>query len=113
MDYNQRGRSNATSFKDTQIILKLAEVNSNDIFCDLGCGNGDELGYGIMERTPILSTVLKSLGAEVYAIDLHDAHNNFWNHTGINYLDQGFNDPDANLDDSIYFKNNDIIIARS
>jgi len=41
MDYNQRGRSNATSFKDTQIILKLAEVNSDDIFCDLGCGNGN------------------------------------------------------------------------
>ena len=41
MDYNQRGRSNVTNFKDTQIILKLAEVNSNDIFCDLGCGNGN------------------------------------------------------------------------
>ena len=41
MDYNLRGKSNATSFEDTQIILKLAHATPKDIFCDLGCGNGN------------------------------------------------------------------------
>ena len=41
MEYKLRGRSDATSHEETKLILKLANATSKDIFCDLGCGNGN------------------------------------------------------------------------
>jgi len=40
-DEGWRGNPGATGYEDLKLILKLSKATSSDIFCDLGCGNGD------------------------------------------------------------------------
>lgn len=41
MSEDWRGKPNTTKRKELLKILKLVNASANDIFCDLGCGNGN------------------------------------------------------------------------
>ena len=54
------------SNRDIRMMLKLAEANKNDVFCDLGCGHGQLCIIAVKEfnvkysKLPVLSVISNS-----------------------------------------------------
>lgn len=57
MTERYRGRQNVTKRKDVRIILKLVNASSEDVFCDLGCGDGNVCRWS-------LEVVKRAIGVE-------------------------------------------------
>jgi len=51
-----RGNPKITTQKELWRILKLANYNENDIFCDLGCGHGNLLRWSIQRVKNAIGT---------------------------------------------------------
>jgi len=70
MDEHSRGKSNSTNYEETKLILKLTKATKNDIFCDLGCGNGNvcrwaskfvKLTYGTEDSKQRFRSAIKNI----------------------------------------------------
>lgn len=96
------------------IYLKLFGTNlKGKKVLDLGCGMDANHIKGLLSYAPILSIFLKSLGAEVYAVDVVNDYEGIMSELGINYVKGNLLNFSTFSKNPSFFRMNDIIILRS